>query len=454
MEFGHAIGRESSPEEAGPSPRLDSWKQIAAYFGRDVRTVRRWERHESLPVHRHLHRSRSSVYAFQHELDAWRARRDAPTGGSANRDGLWRSYGLPAVGISLVLAITGWVFVHADRRASGEAQASRAAAVEARTGRSVPDPEVRHALLLARHHLDRRVNFRQETRESLESAIERAPNLAEAHALLGEVRLRQALYDRSRRPEAWEDAEASVRRALALDDTLATAHAVLSRILLLRDWNWTGAAEESLRAIELDPSASDARSAHALYLQSAGRLSEAVVERERVYRADPLNPQSLVFLGDAYLFSHRYDEATRAYERVLELERDYRPAVASLADVFERTGRDADAAAWHSRLLMLRGQQDLASAFDDVREREGPRAAIHWLDRRNLEEFLRSPDEHLWGIAYTHARLGNVDAAILFLQRAYERRDPGLLQARVDPDLDSLRTDRRFTALVDRIGPR
>jgi tetratricopeptide (TPR) repeat protein len=318
----------------------------------------------------------------------------------------------------------------------------------------LPDPDVRHALLLARHHLDRRVNFRQQTRESLEFAIERAPDLAEAHALLGEVRLRQALYDRDSRPEAWTDAETSVRRALALDDRLATAHAVLSRILLLRDWNWGGAAEESLRAIQLDPSAADARSARALYLQSAGRLAEAIVERERVYRADPLNPQSLVFLGDAYVFSHRYDEATRAYERALELERDYRPAVASLADVFERLGRDADAAAWHSRLFMLRGQQDLVSAFDDVREREGARAAIHWLDRRNLEEFQRSPDEHLWGIAYTHARLGNVDAAILFLQRAYDRREPGLLQARVDPDLDSLRTDRRFTELLDRIGPR
>ena len=103
---------------------------------------------------------------------------------------------------------------------------------------------------------------------------------------------------------------------------------------------------------------------------------------------------------------------------------------------------------------MLRGQMNPASAFDDVREREGPRAAIHWLDRWNLEEFQRSPDEHLWDIAYTNARLGNVDSSILFLQRGYERRDPGLLQARIDPDLDSLRTDRRFTAIIDRIGPR
>jgi TolB-like protein/tetratricopeptide (TPR) repeat protein len=56
--------------------RLDSWKEIAAYVGRDVTTVQRWERHEELPVHR-LHHGRSgSVYAYAPELDAWRAARE------------------------------------------------------------------------------------------------------------------------------------------------------------------------------------------------------------------------------------------------------------------------------------------------------------------------------------------------------------------------------------------
>ena len=51
--------------------RMDSWKLIAAYLGREVRTVQRWERKEALPVHRHLHSKGSSVYAFKHEIDAW-----------------------------------------------------------------------------------------------------------------------------------------------------------------------------------------------------------------------------------------------------------------------------------------------------------------------------------------------------------------------------------------------
>jgi TolB-like protein/cytochrome c-type biogenesis protein CcmH/NrfG len=54
------------------SDRLDSWKEIAAYLSRGVRTVRRWEHEEGLPVHRHVHKVLGSVYAFRSEIDAWR----------------------------------------------------------------------------------------------------------------------------------------------------------------------------------------------------------------------------------------------------------------------------------------------------------------------------------------------------------------------------------------------
>src|SRR5712672_3653776 len=55
--------------------RLDSWKEIAAYLGREVRTVQGWEKNEALPIHRHQHARLGSVYAFKPELDAWRESR-------------------------------------------------------------------------------------------------------------------------------------------------------------------------------------------------------------------------------------------------------------------------------------------------------------------------------------------------------------------------------------------
>jgi hypothetical protein len=55
--------------------RLNSWKEIAAYLGRDVTTVQRWEKREGMPVHRHVHDRMGSVYAFRGELEAWTASR-------------------------------------------------------------------------------------------------------------------------------------------------------------------------------------------------------------------------------------------------------------------------------------------------------------------------------------------------------------------------------------------
>ncbi len=85
------------PAEGSPD-RLDSWKDIAAYFKRDLSTVQRWEKREGMPVHRHLHDKLGSVYAFRWELDMWSQSRnllreddaeaappvnlDSPTGGS------------------------------------------------------------------------------------------------------------------------------------------------------------------------------------------------------------------------------------------------------------------------------------------------------------------------------------------------------------------------------------
>lgn len=62
--------------------RFDSWKQIAVYLGRQVRTVQRWEKREDLPVRRHIHLKGSTVYAFKKEIDAWLASRNQTLGQS------------------------------------------------------------------------------------------------------------------------------------------------------------------------------------------------------------------------------------------------------------------------------------------------------------------------------------------------------------------------------------
>jgi hypothetical protein len=76
---------------ARPRGYLDSWKEIAVYLNRTVRTVQRWEKLEGLPVHRHRHQKGSSVIAFRDQVDHWQKGRTAkktPSFGSGTKTGL------------------------------------------------------------------------------------------------------------------------------------------------------------------------------------------------------------------------------------------------------------------------------------------------------------------------------------------------------------------------------
>jgi TolB-like protein len=105
--------------------RLDSWKEIAAYLGREVRTVQGWEKNEGLPIHRHQHARQGSVYAFKSELDAWRkARAESPEPVARTSRRPWLFAGL-AVAAVLVASFAWATFF----RRSGDARASTSEAL-------------------------------------------------------------------------------------------------------------------------------------------------------------------------------------------------------------------------------------------------------------------------------------------------------------------------------------
>jgi hypothetical protein len=108
-----------SPEEA----RLESWKEIAVYLRREVRTVQRWEKQEGLPVHRHTHSERASVYAYRSELETWwnnrRPRLEADEA-TEEKPARYRPL-LVALGMAtLALALT-WTFWLLNRMHTGQA---------------------------------------------------------------------------------------------------------------------------------------------------------------------------------------------------------------------------------------------------------------------------------------------------------------------------------------------
>ena len=122
---GPSVQAESSSEPR----RLDSWKEIAAYLNRDVTTVQRWEKREGMPVYRHVHDKRGSVYAVTEELDAWREQRrpvevsetEAAAGEEGARGGLRLWWAVAAVAVCAGLA-AGYVAWRAHGRAGAGAQ--------------------------------------------------------------------------------------------------------------------------------------------------------------------------------------------------------------------------------------------------------------------------------------------------------------------------------------------
>jgi hypothetical protein len=118
-----------SPPEIDASPigdRLDSWKEIAAYLNRSVRTLHRWEKEEGLPVHRQLHKDLGSVFAYKSELDAWssarslRAELQKETGEQGLAKGQWRM--IAAALLTFVLAIAAISYIAARRSQSARSR--------------------------------------------------------------------------------------------------------------------------------------------------------------------------------------------------------------------------------------------------------------------------------------------------------------------------------------------
>jgi tetratricopeptide (TPR) repeat protein len=252
--------------------------------------------------------------------------------------------------------------------------------------------------------------------------------------------------------DAWAKAEAAAKQALQIDDQMPDGHVSLGLVKLVHEWDWGTAKNELLRAIEVSPNDEHAHSGYAFYLRMAGRMDEALQERRWALELDPLRVDLVVQLADDYVFTRRYDEAIAEFRKALELEATYIPAVDGLADAYARKGMYREAAPEELKLLRLRNQPELAAAFDQVNRSKGYVAATRLVDENKLQKFQERPELNQWNLAYTYARLADKESALRWLEMAYQQRDPGVLQIRVDPDVDSLRSDFRFQDILRRLG--
>ena len=120
------------------------------------------------------------------------------------------------------------------------------------------------------------------------------------------------------------------RKALEIDPNLAEAYASLGVVRQAYDWDWAGASEAYLRAIELNPSYATAYHWYALHLAGMGRFEQALDEMKRARTLDPLSLIIDTELGRVLYTARRYDEAADQLEQTLALDPNFVPARSAL----------------------------------------------------------------------------------------------------------------------------
>lgn len=212
--------------------------------------------------------------------------------------------------------------------------------------RSVPrSAAAQRYYVMGRHHWNKR--SKEGLRKSIalfQKAIDEDPQyapafvgLADAYSMLGD-------HTGQSSGEYRQQAHAAAMQALRIDARLAEAHATLG-YLRMRNWEWRTVEHEFRRAIEIDPDYATAHQWYSIFLELQGRSDEAIAEALRAQELDPLSPIINESLGSRLYFARRYDRARQQLRRTIETQPSFQAARETLAMVELQTGRIGDALA-------------------------------------------------------------------------------------------------------------
>jgi TolB-like protein/Tfp pilus assembly protein PilF len=283
-------------------------------------------------------------------------------------------------------------------------------------------------------------------RQALERAVRLNPGYARAHASLSVNYVWLELVGALPRGQARTLALASARRAIELDPNLAEAHGALADVLFFYDWNRTQAEAEYRRALALNPNYSFARGQYAWYLASQGQTAEAVRQATLAADSDPLSAEAVGAVGMMLYFDRKYDDALRQLQRALALQPNGAQEHYGLARVYTLKRDFPNAIREMQEAVRLSGD---APVFVAGLARVYAAAGNAAQARAQLAGAQAADGSALAGV---YAALGDRDRAFDALNRGLASRSPGMLWARVDPLLDPIRQDARFTTLFGRVG--
>jgi TolB-like protein/DNA-binding winged helix-turn-helix (wHTH) protein/Tfp pilus assembly protein PilF len=281
-------------------------------------------------------------------------------------------------------------------------------------------------------------------------AISLDPNFALAWLEIGRVNSYFAGNSVRDPKEAIAKAKAALQRAIELDETLAEAHFELAR-MQQAEWHWAEAENSFRRAIELNSNLAEAHKMYASYLSIVARHDEALAEIKRAQDLDPLRIGLRRDEAFFLLLAGRYDEAREKAERTMTLDSpQHGGTFFGLALIYDSSKMYPQAIDSYRKAMSILGETTslqcyLGYALAMSGKTNEARSILQKL--KTTKEYV-SPTE----LATLYVGLGDREAAMSLLERAYREHDLQLGYLKVDSHFDSLRTDARFQNLIRQVG--
>ncbi len=287
--------------------------------------------------------------------------------------------------------------------------------------------------------------------ELYRQAIEQDPNYALAYSGLAETFVLFSGYDVAPASDSMPQAKAAALRALEIDDSLAEAHTALGFYLFNFEWDRDGSEKEFRRAIELKPSYPTAHQWLGGSLANLKRFDEGLVEYRRAEVLDPLSPIIGTNLGDALAYARRYDEAIAQYKRTLVRNQSFAFAHQDLGWAYGSSGRYPEAIAETRTAIELTNGSSTKGYLGLWLAKSGKRdEAVKLLSELKQEAARGYVQGYTFALIYIG--LGDKEEALNYLEKHMSSRTETANSYAVAPELDDLRSEPRFKAMLKRMN--
>ena len=253
-------------------------------------------------------------------------------------------------------------------------------------------------------------------------------------------------------PATLSAAETAAKQALQADETLSEAHVSLANILVMKH-DWAAAEREFKKALELNPRNVKALVDYATNdLALTDRLPQAIEQTDRALILDPVSPPVYGMRGLLFICARRYDEAIEQDRKGLEMHPQVIGAQNLLGRAYVQKGMLPQAVAEFNKAEELGVRRaHWAASLAELYVKSGRRAEAEKMlatwSSRPAQEF-----GHAESMAMIYAGLGKKDEAFQWLDQAYREHWGRLPWIKIEPEYDSLRDDPRFSALLNKMG--